>query len=211
MSPEPPLGPLAGEQRKELLGVRELPRIHKYVVCMRVAPPRGNGRVFVLAVNAEDSQKGADVFGFRLGGYDAEKDKAHSSQAISVHRSNAVRHTPAPVFGNVPWPQYTRRRVRVTSIFLAVASLAAFLGTMVWAYKTSSFWETVPAFPCIVVTGFLAAAAAYAWRERFGLAVFIGIAVGCGAFVSSLIITLGRWAGGVRVSPSPPPSPGFFR
>jgi hypothetical protein len=90
-------------------------------------------------------------------------------------------------------PRLAEKRYRLTSILLAAAAVAALASTLVWDYVSRDFWEVVPAVPCAVVTGLLAAGAAYASRGRFAFAVLFGLVVGLATFGMELFVAIARW------------------
>jgi hypothetical protein len=86
--------------------------------------------------------------------------------------------------------------VRITaSALLAVASVAVFVGSLVGAWATFDFWETIPLVPCVLGAGILAALALYARRRRFLGPLVLGLAVAFVTFLSTLFITIARWEG----------------
>jgi hypothetical protein len=76
-----------------------------------------------------------------------------------------------------------------------MAAVAVFFGSLIGAWATFDFWETIPLVPCILGTGFLAAAALYLRRRRLLGALILGLAVTSMTFVGTLFITLSRWEG----------------
>jgi len=81
-----------------------------------------------------------------------------------------------------------------TSGALAVASVAAFVGSLIGAWATPDFWEGIPLVPCVFGTALLAAAAFYTHRKSLVGAVAIGVAVTIITFVATLGMTSSRWA-----------------
>jgi hypothetical protein len=82
-----------------------------------------------------------------------------------------------------------------TSLWLAFASAATFVGTALGAWATFDFWETIPLVPCVLAAGLLAALAAYLPRRSALLGLAVGFVVGCGTFLAALLVTLARWEG----------------
>ena len=80
----------------------------------------------------------------------------------------------------------------LTSVLLALASVAALIGSMTWAWATFDFWETVPLIPCVVGTGILAALAVYTWRGRVAAALATGIAMAAITYCGTFLMTV-RW------------------
>jgi uncharacterized protein YqgC (DUF456 family) len=78
---------------------------------------------------------------------------------------------------------------------LAIASVAVLVGSLIGAWRTADFWETIPLVPCVVGAGTLAAAALYARRRQTAEAVVIGLGVAFVTLVGTLLIALGRWEG----------------
>jgi hypothetical protein len=78
---------------------------------------------------------------------------------------------------------------------LAVASVAVFVGSVIGAWATFDFWETVPLVPCVLGAGVLAGLSLYARRRRFLGSVLLALAVAIATFVATLFVTLARWEG----------------
>jgi hypothetical protein len=83
----------------------------------------------------------------------------------------------------------------VTSVLLAVASGAVVVGSLIGAWRTVDFWETIPMVPCVVGAGLLAAFAVYVGFRRPVAAVLLGLVVSLATFVGTALITLARWEG----------------
>jgi hypothetical protein len=79
------------------------------------------------------------------------------------------------------------------STVLASASVAVFVGSLIWAWATSDYWETIPMVPCVVGAGVLAAAASYVHRRRLWVSLGIGIAVTLVTFVATGTVGFSRW------------------
>lgn len=78
---------------------------------------------------------------------------------------------------------------------LTVASVAVFIGSVVGAWATFDFWETIPLVPCVLGAGAFAALALYARRGRFLAPLVVGLAVTLVTFVATLLVTIARWEG----------------
>jgi hypothetical protein len=76
-----------------------------------------------------------------------------------------------------------------------MASVAVFFGSLIGAWATFDFWETIPLVPCVLGAGILAALALYVPRRRLLGALLLGLAVTLITFVGTLFITLARWEG----------------
>jgi Na+-transporting NADH:ubiquinone oxidoreductase subunit NqrD len=76
-----------------------------------------------------------------------------------------------------------------------MASVAVFFGSLIGAWATFDFWETIPLVPCVLGAGILAALALYVRRRRLLGALLLGLAVTLITFVGTLFITLARWEG----------------
>jgi uncharacterized protein YqgC (DUF456 family) len=86
--------------------------------------------------------------------------------------------------------------VRVTaSGLLALASVAVFVGSLIGAWATFDFWETIPLVPCVLGAGILAALALYVRRRRLLGALMLGLAAAFVTLVGTLFVTLSRWEG----------------
>jgi peptidoglycan/LPS O-acetylase OafA/YrhL len=86
--------------------------------------------------------------------------------------------------------------MRVTaSVLLGIASVAVFVGSVLWAWATFDFWETIPLVPCVLGAGVLAAFALYVPRRRPLRALGIGLAVTIMTFLATAFVTLSRWEG----------------
>jgi hypothetical protein len=109
--------------------------------------------------------------------------------------------------GTAQWPgvavdkRCVSRAAPTVVSLLALASICVVVGSVVWAWATFDFWETVPLVPCAGASGLLAAGAVYSgwtgvglWR-RAGLAVFVGVAVALATFIGTGLMTLYRWEG----------------
>ena len=77
----------------------------------------------------------------------------------------------------------------------SLASVGVVVGSLVWAWATFDFWESVPLLPCVAVAGGLAAIAVYAARRTVAAAVAVGVLVSAATFIGTLLITLARWEG----------------
>ena len=84
--------------------------------------------------------------------------------------------------------------MRLTSALLALAALIVFGGSLIGAWATFDFWETVPLVPCVLGTGLLAGLSVYAERRGFLGPVVLGLAVPAATFLATFVITLARWA-----------------
>ena len=84
---------------------------------------------------------------------------------------------------------------RAVPALLALASVAVFAGSLIWAWATFDFWETVPLVPCVIGAGLLAALALYARRGGLLGPLAVGLAVGVATFVATAFVTLARWEG----------------
>ncbi len=84
---------------------------------------------------------------------------------------------------------------RAVPALLALASVAVFAGSLIWAWATFDFWETVPLIPCVIGAGFFAALALYARRGGLLRPLAVGLAVGVATFVATAFVTLARWEG----------------
>ncbi len=78
---------------------------------------------------------------------------------------------------------------------LAIASVAVFVGSLIGAWATFDFWETIPLVPCVLGAGILAALALYVTRRRLMGALIVGFAVTLMTFVGTYFITSARWGG----------------
>jgi hypothetical protein len=67
------------------------------------------------------------------------------------------------------------------------------VGSLIGAWATSAFWETVPLVPCVLGAGVLAGAAFYVRRRRLLLSLGIGLAISLVTFLGTAFITGGRW------------------
>ena len=83
----------------------------------------------------------------------------------------------------------------LASAFLGAASAAILALSVVWAWRTFDFWETVPMVPCLLAAGVLACLAIYTGSRRPLLALFVGVLTIAGGFVATLLVTLARWEG----------------
>jgi hypothetical protein len=81
------------------------------------------------------------------------------------------------------------------STSLALASVGVLIGSLIGAWVTFDFWETIPLVPCVLGAGSLAGLSLYARRRRFFGSVALGLAVAVATFVATLLITLARWEG----------------
>ena len=84
---------------------------------------------------------------------------------------------------------------RAVPALLALASVAVFVGSLIWAWATFDFWETIPLVPCVLGAGTLAALALYARRGGFLAPLGVGLAVAAATFVATAFVTLARWEG----------------
>jgi hypothetical protein len=84
-------------------------------------------------------------------------------------------------------------RVNVSGA-LAAASVAVFVGSLIGAWATPDFWETIPALPCILGAAVLAALAFYAHHKSPVGALALGVAVAIITFVATLGVGSSRWA-----------------
>jgi hypothetical protein len=85
--------------------------------------------------------------------------------------------------------------VRVVAAPFALASVAVLVGSVIGAWATFDFWETIPLVPCVLGAGTLAALALYARRGGFLAPLALGVAVAAATFVATLFVTLARWEG----------------
>jgi hypothetical protein len=76
-----------------------------------------------------------------------------------------------------------------------MASGVVFFGSLVWAWATFDFWETIPLVPCVLSAGILAALAIYVRRRRPFGALLLGLAVAILTFIGTLFVTGARWEG----------------
>ena len=76
-----------------------------------------------------------------------------------------------------------------------MACVAVFVGSLIGAWATFDFWDTVPLIPCVLGAGILAGLSLYARRRRFLGSVALGLAVAVATFVATAFITLARWEG----------------
>jgi hypothetical protein len=76
-----------------------------------------------------------------------------------------------------------------------MASVAVFFGSLIGAWATFDFWETIPLIPCVLGAGVLAALALYVRRRRVLGALMLGFAVTLMTFIGTFFITLSRWEG----------------
>jgi hypothetical protein len=73
--------------------------------------------------------------------------------------------------------------------------LAAFAGTLAWAYATFDYWESAPILLSTAATAGLAGGAAFASRRSLGFASFIAFVMAAVTFVSAYVVTVSRWEG----------------
>jgi hypothetical protein len=78
---------------------------------------------------------------------------------------------------------------------LGIASVAVFVGSLIGAWATFDFWETIPLVPCVLGAGTLAALALYVSRRRLMGALILGVVVTLMTFTGTFFITLARWEG----------------
>ena len=76
-----------------------------------------------------------------------------------------------------------------------MASGVVFVVSIVWAWATFDFWETIPLVPCMLSAGTLAGLAVYVPRRRPWGALLLGLAVAMMTFIATLFVTLSRWEG----------------
>jgi hypothetical protein len=85
---------------------------------------------------------------------------------------------------------------RLTAAFvLGFASAVVTIGSLVWAWATFDFWESVPLIPCVGTAGGLAGLAVYAARKNAVPAILVGLSVAAATFIGTALITLARWEG----------------
>jgi len=77
---------------------------------------------------------------------------------------------------------------------LAIASVAVFVGSLIGAWATFDFWETIPLLPCVFGAGILAALALYVSRRRLMGALILGFVMTLMTFIGTYFITGARWA-----------------
>jgi hypothetical protein len=85
--------------------------------------------------------------------------------------------------------------VRVVATLFALASAAVLVGSVIGAWATFDFWETIPLVPCVLGAGTFAVLALYARHGGFLAPVALGVAVAAATFVATLFVTLARWEG----------------
>jgi hypothetical protein len=76
-----------------------------------------------------------------------------------------------------------------------MASVAVVFGSLIGAWLTFDFWETIPMVPCVLGAGILAALALYVRSRRLLGALMLGLAVTGVTFVATLFVTIARWEG----------------
>lgn len=67
------------------------------------------------------------------------------------------------------------------------------VGSVIGAWATFDFWETIPLIPCVLGAGILAALALYARRGGWVGPLVLGLAVTFVTFVATAFVTLVRW------------------
>ena len=88
---------------------------------------------------------------------------------------------------------YDRRAVRLMTLMLATGSGIVVIGSLLWAWATDEFWESVPLYPCVAAAGILAGLALLLGRRSLVRAAAFAVAISLVTLLGTAVITLARW------------------
>ena len=80
-----------------------------------------------------------------------------------------------------------------TSGALVAITVGIFSASVIWAWVTPDFWESVPLVPCVLSAAFFSACAAYSLRRKLLPAAATALATAVIMFVVTLSVSSARW------------------